>query len=83
LTAREATLQHRQDDYTTVSLKEERAPIWHTAVLLLISVTAGVIAFLPLALYTSPWDAVTFRVPENQGNWWHFLIGGRSFWLFR
>ena len=79
---REATLQHRQNDYTTVSLKEERAPIWYNAVWLLISVTAGVVAFLPLALYTSPWDAVTFRVPENQGNWWHLLIGAPFFLAF-
>jgi hypothetical protein len=31
--------------------------------------------FLPFASDTSPWDAVTFRVPGNQGNWWHFLVG--------
>src|SRR6266568_6319200 len=79
---REATSQHRQGDYAMVSTKEEPAPIWYNAVCLLIWVTASVIAFLPLALYTSPWDAVTFRVPENQGNWWHFFIGAPFFLAF-
>ena len=57
------------------SVEEERDPTWFSAVALLIWVTAGVVAFLPIALYTSPWDAVLFRVPGNEGNWWHFLIG--------
>lgn len=63
-------------------VEEERAPIWLNAVALLIWLTAAVAAFLPIALYTSPWDAVRFRVPGNQGNWWHFLIGAPYFLAF-
>jgi len=65
-----------------VSLMEERAPVWYSVVGLLISVTAGATVFLPIALYTSPLDAVRFRVPGNQGNWWHFLIGAPFFLAF-
>ncbi len=60
----------------------ERAPILFNAVALVFSVVAGVIAFLPLALYTSPWDAVRLKVPGNQGNWWHVLIGAPFFLAF-
>jgi hypothetical protein len=42
---------------------------------LLLWLAAGVVAFIPFALDTSPWDAVTLRVPGNQGNWWHLLVG--------
>lgn len=42
---------------------------------LLISLAAGIVIFLPFAFNTSPWDAITLRVPGNQGNWWHALIG--------
>ena len=48
-----------------VSLMEERAPVRYSVVGLLISVTAGATVFLPFALYTSPLDAVRFRVPGN------------------
>ena len=65
-----------------VSLMEERAPVRYSVVGLLISVTAGATVFLPFALYTSPLDAVRFRVPGNQGNWWHFLIGAPFFLAF-
>jgi hypothetical protein len=62
--------------------EEERAPIWFNACALLISVAAGVTAFLPIALYTSPWDAVRLRVPGDQGNWWHLLVGAPYFLAF-
>jgi len=62
--------------------EEERPPIWFNAVALLISVAAGVTAFLPIALYTSPWDAVRLKVPGDQGNWWHVLIGAPYFLAF-
>ena len=65
-----------------ISDEEGRPPIWFNAVALVVSMTAGVVAFLPLALYTSPWDAVRFRVPDNQGNWWHLLIGAPFFLAF-
>ena len=62
--------------------EEERAPVWFNSVALPISVTAAVIAFLPIALDTSPWDAVRLKVPGNQGNWWHVLIGAPFFLAF-
>ena len=62
--------------------EEERAPIWFNACALLISGAAGVTAFLPIALYTSPWDAVRLRVPGDQGNWWHLLVGAPYFLAF-
>ena len=43
---------------------------------------AGAVAFLPFAFDTSAWDAVTLRVPGNQGNWWHFLAGAPAFLAF-
>jgi hypothetical protein len=43
---------------------------------------AGVSAFLPFAASTSPWDALILRVPGNQGNWWHVLIGFPFFLAF-
>lgn len=62
--------------------EEERGPAWFNATALVVSLIAGAIAFLPLALNTSPWDAVTLRVPGNQGNWWHVLIGAPFFLAF-
>jgi hypothetical protein len=59
--------------------KERQNPTWVKAIELLIWLLAGVVAFLPFALDTSPWDAVTLRVPGNQGNWWHVLVGAPFF----
>ena len=59
--------------------KEERAPTWVNAITLLIWLLAGAVAFLPFASDTSPWNAVTLRVPGNQGNWWHVLVGAPFF----
>ena len=64
------------------SVEEDRPPIWFNVGALVISIVAGIVAFLPLALYTSPWDAVRFRVPGNEGNWWHLLIGAPFFLAF-
>jgi len=50
--------------------------------MLLTWLLAGVVAFIPFAFDTSPWDAVTLRVPGNQGNWWHFLAGAPFFLAF-
>ena len=49
------------------------------AITLLVWLVAGAIAFLPFAFDTSPWEAVTLRVPGNQGNWWHVLVGAPFF----
>jgi hypothetical protein len=58
---------------------EAQEPTWLNALALLIWLLAGAVAFLPFAFDTSPWDAVTLRVPGNQGNWWHFLAGATFF----
>jgi hypothetical protein len=52
------------------------------AVALVVWLAAGAVAFLPFAFDTSAWGAVTFRVPGNQGNWWHFLAGAPAFLAF-
>jgi hypothetical protein len=52
------------------------------ALALLLWLVAGAVAFLPFAFDTSPRDAVTLRVPGNQGNWWHFLAGAPFFLAF-
>src|SRR5215831_8918441 len=43
--------------------------------MLIVWTVAAVDAVLPLALGTSPLDALLMRVPGNQANWWHVLIG--------
>ena len=65
-----------------VWLDERQDPMWLSALMLLVWLAAGAVAFLPFAFDTSPWDAVTFRVPGNQGNWWHFLAGAPAFLAF-
>ncbi len=62
--------------------KDSLDPAWRDAAALIVWVAAGVAAFLPFAFGTSPWDAVTLRVPGNQGNWWHFLAGAPFFLAF-
>jgi hypothetical protein len=49
---------------------------------LLIAMVAALAAFLPFAVNTSAWSAVTLRVPGDQGNWWHFLAGAPFFLAF-
>jgi hypothetical protein len=61
--------------------EEERAPIWFNAVALLISVVAGVTAFLPIALYTSPWDGSGFQAIRVTGG--TYLSERRTFWHSR
>ncbi len=63
-------------------LKDRGAARWVTGLLLLVWLCAAAAVFLPFAVDTSPWDAVTFRVPDNQGNWWHALIGAPFFLAF-
>jgi hypothetical protein len=65
-----------------VSSNEGRAQAWMNFFALVICLLAGAVVFLPFALDTSPWDAVTLRVPDNQGNWWHALIGVPFFLAF-
>lgn len=61
---------------------DERDPAWFKVVTLTVWCVAGVVAFLPFALNTSPWDAVTLHVPGHQGNWWHALVGFPFFLAF-
>jgi hypothetical protein len=71
-----------EENYTAASLKEGRAPAWVSTITLLVWLLAGAVVFLPFAFDTSPWDAVRLRVPGNQGNWWHALIGAPFFLAF-
>jgi hypothetical protein len=70
------------DGNGAASPEDRLAPTWVNAVALIIWSAAGVVAFIPFAFDTSPWDAVTLRVPGNQGNWWHFLAGAPFFLAF-
>jgi hypothetical protein len=66
----------RAGDHNALAQPEEsQSATWVNAVALLVWLVAGAVAFIPFAFDTSPWDAVTLRVPGNQGNWWHFLVG--------
>lgn len=49
---------------------------------LIISLVAGAVVFVPFAFDTSPLDAVTLRVPGDQGNWWNALVGAPFFLAF-
>ena len=50
--------------------------------MLLVSLIAGVLVFIPYAVHTSPLDAMMLNVPGDQGNWWHVLIGSPFFLAF-
>jgi hypothetical protein len=63
-------------------LEEERGSALLKVIALLVWLLAGAVVFLPFAVNTSPWDAVTLRVPGNQGNWWHALVGMPFFLAF-
>jgi len=59
--------------------KERPFPQWFNVFAVLVWLSAAIVAFLPFAFDTSPWDAVILRVPGNQGNWWHALVGAPFF----
>jgi hypothetical protein len=71
----------RRED-AVFSAKESQTSPWFNVTALLVSLVAGAAAFLPIALNTSAWDAVTLRVPGDQGNWWHLLAGAPFFLAF-
>jgi hypothetical protein len=52
------------------------------AATLLSSLLGTVVVFLPFAFDTSPLNAVMLKVPGDQGNWWHALIGVPFFLAF-
>jgi len=71
-----------EENYMAASLKEDRPPAWVNGIALLVWLLAGAVVFFPFAFDTSPWDAVTLRVPGNQGNWWHALVAAPFFLAF-
>lgn len=75
-------MSHLEKNDAVSQPEEGRAPTWFNAIALLVSLSAGAVVFLPFAFDTSPWDAVTLRVPGNQGNWWHALVGAPFFLAF-
>jgi len=75
-------MQQADQDLKALSMEEARPPVWVSVIALLVWMAAGSIVFLPFAFDTSPWDAVTLRVPGNQGNWWHALVGAPFFLAF-
>ncbi len=64
------------------SLDDRQLPIWLNSAALAIWLAAAVGAFLPFAVGTSPFDAIMRRVPNDEGNWWHILIGAPFFLAF-
>ena len=62
--------------------KLQQASRWFSAASLLLASAAAVAAFLPFSANTSAWNAVTLRVPGDQGNWWHFIAGAPFFLAF-
>jgi len=70
---------HLEENNTATPLEEVRVPALFNAIALLVSLLAGIVVFLPFALDTSPLNAVMLRVPGNQGNWWHALVGAPFF----
>lgn len=60
---------------TSQSISEFHLPRVANMLMLLIWITAGIAIMLPFAVGTSPLDALLLRVPNNEGNWWHALVG--------
>jgi hypothetical protein len=63
-------------------LVESGVPTPLNAIGLVVALLAGIVVFLPFALDTSPLNAIMLRVPGNQGNWWHALVGAPFFLAF-
>jgi hypothetical protein len=71
-----------EETHKVTQSEEERGSALLKVIALLVWLLAGAVVFLPFAVNTSPWDAVTLRVPGNQGNWWHALVGAPFFLAF-
>jgi hypothetical protein len=65
-----------------VDLPQEQPSTLFKIVMLVVSLIAGVLVFIPYAVHTSPLNAVMLNVPGDQGNWWHVLIGAPFFLAF-
>src|SRR5215472_7764016 len=63
-------------------LPQEQDSTLFRIVMLVVSLIAGVLVFIPYAVHTSPLDAMMLNVPGDQGNWWHVLIGAPFFLAF-
>ena len=63
-------------------LVQEEPSTLFRIVMLVVSMIAGALVFIPFAVHTSPLDAVMLNVPGDQGNWWHVLIGAPFFLAF-
>jgi hypothetical protein len=63
-------------------LEQERGSTSYRAIMLIVSLIACVLVFIPFAVDTSPLDTLMLNVPGNQGNWWHVLIGAPFFLSF-
>jgi len=65
-----------QDLTLTPQTKNEfHLPRVANILMIIVWVAAAVGIILPFALGTSPLDALLLRVPNNEGNWWHALVG--------
>jgi hypothetical protein len=67
---------------SAITVEDRKPARLCSAIALIVSLAASVAVFLPFAVGTSPFDAVTLRVPGNQGNWWHALVGAPFFLAF-
>jgi hypothetical protein len=65
-----------------IKVEGHRPPRWYSAVALIVWLVTSVAVFLPFAVGTSRFDAATLRVPGNQGNRWHALVGAPFFLAF-
>jgi hypothetical protein len=65
---------HKEDNRNASRLNAPMQ-VWADTIALCVWLVAGLVAFLPFAFDTSPWDAIRLHVPQNQGNWWHLLAG--------
>jgi hypothetical protein len=63
-------------------LVQEEPSTLFRIVMLVVSLIAGALVFIPFAVHTSPLNAVMLNVPGDQGNWWHVLIGAPFFLAF-
>jgi|SRR6185437_8919622 len=68
--------------FDVTKLEEVQTSTRLNTIALLVAFIAGVVVFLPFAFDTSPWDAIILRVPGDQGNWWHALVGAPFFLAF-
>jgi len=50
-------------------------PRLENILMIIVWLIAAIGVLLPFALGTSPLDALLMRVPNNEGNWWHVLVG--------